>query len=976
LTSHSRLFDSGVDIAQLVDEMRTAIASQEEADIDLLRDIAAQYSELCDVANRRLVECHSLLRRGLRSEAIQACERDPKVLELVEMLDFPERDQWCVLSQLQWDMAQPPLLKIDLAADLNEAYAEEESLSSLLKKHRLLALGHGSLAARISILRSIHQRDPANPVWEQDLASYERARLKQIINDLAKADESEDAQQAVALYEEVSSDQWTIRPDHDLVQRCANLNKRLQATFARQQLVVAESRLNQAYGAFDVAAARAAKQLWDGYLPTADLAADDSLLEKAQPALDWLAERELLEAEEADFQTGCAQFAADLDARASIEELERQYHSLVRTEREIPPVLEIRYTQRVEAHQLTSKRRFRIAMAIAVGTLGIAATVVVMFILKGHRDERIQTAVASLDNLIANENYEGALQAFDRIRDQDPTIAASPALLTLRGQVDQARDAESQRRKAFQNAMSSAKQSGIVNPDSTALTRAHELARTSAEEAEVQELQAEVERSRTEKQRERDEQFAVDFEELRTLLAQVDSSEGPDDASRRQLLAKTRSSLDMLLAKHRLASASLRQQTELVGRRLNAIEQELDLRRRQRESLTSLIANIGDVAAYKEAAGAYVQRHPETAMATDLKQAVRESPSWEGLAEWCTFLASPGMRDLRNVSPSAAEQLLKEGDSLVEKQGGIPLADEFKRRVEFLKAIAARVGKTGTPIQESIVRLQSDSLISNMWMIKTSDDKRYYLQEKPELGKLDLAEHARVSHISGPDYSVKISSIKVPAIVYNDLSPQTKLMKDIVGKLDTLAPGDWDSTFWQILQQIHSDEHLDPILKYILLNKTLTVACDGSLLMKSALSSYLNELKTASVDLSVNWLDPGDKEADNIRRQLASLLSKMPASTDVKAAVDQLIQSVAVSPPSPMRWIGILVRNDNGSWSCAQKEGSRATGPLFVVLQEQSGGVVSLKEIGTLNEGIATWQSPVDTRFLQGRPIFVREESK
>jgi hypothetical protein len=964
-----------VDIAQLVDEIRTAVASVEEVDVDLLRDIAAQYGELCDVANRRLVECHSLLRRGLRSEALQACEREPKVLELVEMLDFPERDQWCALSQLQWGMAQPPQLKIDLAADLNEAYAEEESLSSLLKKHRVLALGHGSLAARISILRSIRQRDPANPVWEQDLASYERARLKQIINDLAKADESEDAQQAVALCEEVSSDQWTIHPDHDLIQRCELLNKRLQATFARQQLVVAESRLNQAYGAFDVAAARAANRLWKAYLATADLAANDPLSETAQPALDWLDEQELLAAEEAAFQAGCAQFAADLDANASIEELERQYHALVRTEREIPPFLEIRYAQRVEGHQLTSKRRFRIAMAIAVGTLGIAATCVVMFILKGQRDERIQTAVASLENLIANENYDGAVEAFDRIRDQDPTIAASPALLALRGQVDQARATESQRRGAFHNAMSSARQSGIENPDGAALARAHELARTSAEEAEVQELQAEVERSRTEKQRERDEQFAVDFEELRTLLAQVDSSEGPDDASRRQLLAKTRSSLDMLLAKHRLASASLRQQTELVGRRLNAIEQELDLRRRQRESLTSLIANIGDVAAYKEAAGAYVQRHPETALATDLKQAVQESPLWEGLAEWCIFLASPGMRDLRNVSPPAAAQLLKEGESLVEKQGGIPLADEFKRRVEFLKAVAARVGKDGTPIQESLVRLQSDSLISNMWMIRTRDDKRFYLQEKPELGKLDLAENSRVSHISGPDYSVKTSSIKAPAIVYNDLSPQTKLMKDIVGKLDKLAPGDWDSTFWQILQQIHSDEHLDPILKYILLNKTLTVACEGSLLMKSALSTYSNELKTASVDLSVNWLDPADKEADNIRRQLAGLLSKMPASTDVKAAVDQLMQSVAVSPPSPMRWIGILVRNDDGTWSCVQKEGSRAAGPLFVVLRDPSGGTVILKEIGVMDNGTVSWNTPVDERFLQGRPIFVRESS-
>src|SRR5690606_11657881 len=121
---------------QCIAEMQAAVAAPENADPDLLRDAVAEYAEACVEANSRLYVVGELLRKGLRSEAIQAAEQEPPVLELVAGLDFPELPQLCQLLQ-SWGMAPPPPLDWETAAQLNEAYAEQQPLEGLLKKHRL-----------------------------------------------------------------------------------------------------------------------------------------------------------------------------------------------------------------------------------------------------------------------------------------------------------------------------------------------------------------------------------------------------------------------------------------------------------------------------------------------------------------------------------------------------------------------------------------------------------------------------------------------------------------------------------------------------------------------------------------------------------------------------------------------------------------------------------------------------------------------
>ena len=117
-----------------IDDIQSAVYSPETADPDFLRDSAAQYAEACAEVNDRLREVTRLLHRGLRSEALQLAEEEPNLLDMVASLDFPELPTWTEMLK-GWGMAPPPPLLIELAADINQAYADQQPLEYSLSLH-------------------------------------------------------------------------------------------------------------------------------------------------------------------------------------------------------------------------------------------------------------------------------------------------------------------------------------------------------------------------------------------------------------------------------------------------------------------------------------------------------------------------------------------------------------------------------------------------------------------------------------------------------------------------------------------------------------------------------------------------------------------------------------------------------------------------------------------------------------------------
>ena len=162
-----------------VDKIRRALEKRDGIAEDEMRPLAEDYRTQVQQVNQRLDDSVMLLRKGLRSEAIQRIEMVPNALDAAADLEFPEWDEWNEILQFM-GVPLPPKLNQDYVAQINEAIIESLPLDALLRRHRRLAIAKAPLGVRLITLRQIARVDSSNSVWHGDVESWEKVRLGQI----------------------------------------------------------------------------------------------------------------------------------------------------------------------------------------------------------------------------------------------------------------------------------------------------------------------------------------------------------------------------------------------------------------------------------------------------------------------------------------------------------------------------------------------------------------------------------------------------------------------------------------------------------------------------------------------------------------------------------------------------------------------------------------------------------------------------
>ena len=75
---------------EIVEQIRGFLQASDQTRSDRLDNLAKAFTHVCIEANQRLARCGRLLQQGLRSEAIQQAEAEPRLLDAITTLDFPE----------------------------------------------------------------------------------------------------------------------------------------------------------------------------------------------------------------------------------------------------------------------------------------------------------------------------------------------------------------------------------------------------------------------------------------------------------------------------------------------------------------------------------------------------------------------------------------------------------------------------------------------------------------------------------------------------------------------------------------------------------------------------------------------------------------------------------------------------------------------------------------------------------------------
>ncbi|TWT35591.1 hypothetical protein KOR34_04840 [Posidoniimonas corsicana] len=945
-----------------VDEIQSAVFSTETADPDFLRDTAALYAEACAEVNDRLRRVGHLLRRGHRSEAIQLTEEEPNLLDQVALLDFPELPEW-INMLISWDMATPPPLLVDIAADLNRAYADQQPVAPLLRQHRLLALGRAPLSARINVLRRLIELDGYNEAWGSDLESMEKVRLKEIGNEAEKAFRKNDKVRLSRLREELLSGDWSVSISDSVKDRVSELSDQANVRGASEDVTRLASELNEAFMAFDVDLGMQLRDRWRDAVSTACLATDDERLEQANPALDWLSDQDKLIGEQVRRRELIEEIERGLETEAPAKELERLLDKSETFEEPLPETLRLRVSRRLQNASVAARRRHMVTLVSLVGLLLLIGVGVGYLVTSQRRARIANDAAATLERLIGQGEIEQAARYYSTLAADQPGIAGTSAVQDQQAKVVAAQRESEQRRAGYERAVERARELTPEDADTSAIEEALDLATTDEQRRNVEAIQESLAKDKFALQRKRDSDFTRILEGLRSRLRTLQKNQEAPVAELVSQARAFRREVTETKDAHPGVSSTLLSQLSPLSTRAESLEREWRRSISSQEARDDLGKEIGNTTGYVVALEDFAQAVPDSPIAGNLELLKSESLLWQGLLDWSAFLSSE-LTEPHRLSPADATAVLAKGDKLLENRAEFPGSTAFKDRRAYIQSVEMRPRAI-----ESLAKLFRDPLIANLWMLHKADNgDSFYCPQEP----VERENQWRFEYYTDFSLTKRNGGSLKSAVDYAGRAPQSELAESSREALGQLGSRSWESVMCELLRGVMEKQRLDPILRLILLKRVLREAARGSDAVEKGFTTFGDSLNDINIDMTVKWMDPRDTEARKERARAARLLLQLPPIDQAIQATVRAYQALRLADPPLHSWIGWLSRDSSGNWEVVTRENLEADGALVVLMSGQGDRSAELHSIGQIREGTATVRSSTSPAFVEGRPVFLQ----
>jgi hypothetical protein len=452
---------------------------------EALEPLAQEYRQAVEVVNERLLGCIGLLRKGLRSEAIQRANIKPNIFDAAAELDLPEIEDWIDILRF-YGMRIPPLVDAGAIAELNEALVDEQPLEELLRQHRRLAIAKAPLSWRLKVLRRIAQIDEMNTVWFDDILQWETIRLKQIASEIGQAITQDSADALLNLQEELAFKDWKVEVPEQLKNKVrAAAARKISEQQAGQAKAISE-KLHSAFAEGNTEDAIATAETWRALISEMKSPLPDDLQLDAAPALEWveniLNQRRL----ESEHDEKSQQLERLLQRGASDkEELQRAMHSLNRLELGVDPILQGRFNSRIM--ELTLKERRRQQLRIA----SVAAILIFLVVSAGfwYWNRSHQASVTEVSTALQSMLDSGKLREAEGFFNKlSSSIKSASRISSLESKMNSLLAEEESRQKQVNDLIAEADNEDSSKIDVSKVTQAIKIAKTSEENAALAKL--------------------------------------------------------------------------------------------------------------------------------------------------------------------------------------------------------------------------------------------------------------------------------------------------------------------------------------------------------------------------------------------------------------------------------------------------------------------------------------------------------
>ncbi len=937
--------------------------------------LASAYADEVDRVNQRLSEAVDLLRKGLRSEAIQRASLQPNVLDRAAELDFPEVGEWLEILQFL-GVPVPALVDQNAAQQLNEAIVETQPLNELLRRHRKLAIAKAPLRWRLKVLRRIAQVDPMNHVWEEDLESWEQVRLKQIPAELTTAISEGDVGTVERIKDELTTESWRVEPGASLVD---------QATAAAQQFVYSRHveqlrgiapALHDAFSELNESLARQCRENWREVQAQMTAPPPVELEEQVAPALAWLEELDREAEMRRQRAAAIGLLESALDHKKPAADLQRAYANASRYDEPVPIELEQRFRVVVAEHELRAKRKAQAILVAIVATTLLVAVSLGYWQWNAKQDKKVTSASSQMKTLLDEGKLNEAEQFWNRIRASQPSVASSAPMTSLQARLTEGIEQEKNRATQFANYLEQADNPDPAKIDDSALGKAESLASTESEKGKV----FAVRRQRSQWERElQAEHTKQAFEKLDMHRKKLEAIEaGSASIEQIQEISILISEVEKLEALFPKRAASVDTQANLVKSKAIAMRTAMQTRRLETQKQSDALSKVVDavtLSAFSDALAAFAKALPDSAMAKEFTKAAQERTLWEQGLKSNDLIESLRLAVAGGITPDEAKSILTEHKKIAGIVIANPILEPFKNIDSTLEKIENREAILEKVFNE--LSLQTVAELMTIEVPKPGDPASklryfiYYSHFDRFRDRFRSSGNVGIEVVVDASGAVRNQSFVGPIEVIPEPRDTVRWLLRQKSDYSRKFLSDWNGAFLEAAAELRKRPQVDGTIKEMLLLQLLQGCSEGSDFASQSLAQAIKLLQRRD-EQRQRWFvaKPLDSSLDPTVEQFVvpdmsrTFMNRAAEWRDVTVACQRVYQ-----------WVGCLLRDANGKITAQlHKRPGKAKGKLYVVRAAVADpNKVEFSEVGKWqNDRAVLSNSLVD--LVAGRPLMFLAE--
>lgn len=951
----------------IIDRIRKQLDQPDALTIESLQPLAEAYGAETRQANERLSDCIQMLRKGLRSEAIQRASMKPNLLDWCAELDFPEVDDWLEIIQF-YGITVPPLLDRDAALQLQEAIVDEQPLDELLRQHRRLAIAKAPLSWRLKVLRRLAEIDSVNSVWQEDQKEWEVIRLKQIPVELTKAIETASLDEIQELSAELMRPDWLIIPPKELCKKATDAAKSMiyKAQLAKIKKLTED--LHAAYSEGDEQAAERRYDAWQQFARSMVSPPPPDLAHSIEPAVEWIKECRATREKMELFELRSSVLENLLLDGRPLAELERAYYEVASLQMGIDPLLEQKYDTRVNELRQASRRRTQIrVIAIAASALIVLVGVGLWQWRRTHQGT-VGDAINELQGLVAMEDFQAADGLVSKL---PPEVLNEPEVIALVESLKTKKTSEIERAERVSQLISETEVEDPSRIDINKLRLAEKEAKTDEEKLRVKKVRSafdDFESSIREQQTEAVKQAVAKFSSRLKQIEQL-----PVESDSESEIDTLVLDLNKLTSEYP-KSFEARDLVELTVKQAEAIKSGLRSRKQElsrRQSSMRGLRNAASLLSFTAAIKNYAENLPQDPLTKQLKQALQEEQLWQNVESWSSWC---------DKAKSAAED-------------GKLVLDELKRLNPGLKSAKSGLGLSSVESLDSeiegIIRATDNrqkildevpnriKLDSDFGMLVTvripgptgrKDTRRFitYTTRESEAAALSTGSKIRLSVIKNQQFQTEEVELRGKLVIVDE--PRATVRK-LLRRLSSgnIFVQDWEDQFVSVIGDMTKEPNLDSQLKELLIEQIVKIARQGSHFMDESFKK-VEEVFADTEDKRIAWYlgtEVNSEVSKPILDSLREAVQKMVLSRQ------ELVQKVQALSKARLHWVGGVLPTANKSGNeLWLHRGDIADGTLFQLLPVGSSNSNGrLDKVGSVVGGKASLSVP-ESALLAGRPLF------